>query len=298
MKQKSEIEVSIIIPVYNDVDGLTTTVESFLDQDATAYEVVIVDNNSTDNTRETARELARSNDCVKFFIEDEIQSSYAARNKGIDVASGRIIAFVDADMWVESDYVSRIRDVMSEQYLWYMGCNVEMVQANGVIGRYRKATGFQIGEYIRNHHYTPTGCLVVRRQLFTDVGRFNSNMISSGDLEFGRRVHRAGYEIHYEPNITLYHPTRSTLRGLIARRVRIGRGHEQYKRCDPEQDLVNSIFKPTNYAPPHPIIFHQSLSADSRSLFEFVCWYLLAYILKLSWMKGRWQETLEHKFRS
>jgi len=112
---------------------------------------------------------------------------------------GDILGFVDADMWVETDYVESITDKMTADDRDYMGCNVELVTDDGTIGRYRSTTGFDVEKYVREKRFAPTCCVVTRKRVFDAVGLFDSRLRSNGDLEFGRRVHEAGFDLVFEP---------------------------------------------------------------------------------------------------
>ncbi|WP_122089307.1 glycosyltransferase [Halalkalicoccus subterraneus] len=271
------MKTSVVVPVYNDPDGLSTTVESLLDQRATDYEVVVADNGSTDRTTAVARSFAES-DRVRHVIEDDVQSSYAARNAGIEAATGDVIGFVDADMWVEDDYVSSITRAMAGRA--YLGCDVDLVAGSGIVSRYRQASGFPIEKYVTEDHFAPTCCLVVRRRLLDEIGPFDARLVSNGDLEFGRRAHEAGFAVHYEPTITLHHPARSTLRDVIAQNVRIGRGREQIRRYHGDRFEVRGVFEPRNYLPVDPFRFRESLVERPERRSDLLLWYLLACLQK------------------
>jgi len=267
------MKTSVVVPVYNDPDGLTTTVESLLDQTATGYEIVVADNGSTDDTTRVAREFAAS-ERVRHVVEDDVQSSYAARNAGIDAARGDVIGFVDADMWVEDDYVETITEKMDGRA--YMGCHVELVADDSAAARYRRATGFPIEKYVTEDRFAPTCCLVVHRHLVDEIGPFDARLVSNGDLEFGRRAHEAGFELTYEPDVTMYHPARSTLSAVVGQNVRIGRGREQIRRFHGERFDVRGLADPRNYLPVSPLGFLDSLERDPERRRELLYWYGLA----------------------
>lgn len=283
------VTTSVIIPVYNDPDGLTTTIESLLDQSAADYEVIIVDNGSTDRTVSVARDFAKESR-VRLTIEENIQGSYAARNAGIQVAQGKVFGFIDADMWVESDYVEEItRRVLDGSD--YLGCAVEVVDGTDTLwGSYNAVTGFPIQHYIEQLGFAPTCCLVVHRRVIEDVGPFDERLVSSGDLEFGRRVSDAGYELEYDPEITLYHPARSTFSELSTKHDRLGRGVEQLQKYHPDRFEHPPIYSPLIYAPPHPKRFYHDVRGNGRAMTDYIKWFIGAWLLKFYKAKGRVSE--------
>ena len=280
------METSIIIPVYNDPEGLEVTVDSLLDQTHDDYEIIIADNGSTDSTSDVAEEFAEIEN-VYHVIEDRIQTSYAARNTGIENSSGEIIGFLDADMYVDSDYVESITTKMIEHNRDYMGCEVKLVGDDSIISRYNKASGFPVETFINDSQFAPTNCLVTRRRVFETIGYFDERLISTGDVIFGRKAHAAGFELVYEPEITVYHPTRTELREHISKAIRIGRGREQIRRFGIDDVSNRSIFHPRNYLPPDPVYFYKSLSGCYTSPTQIILFYVFSCFIKYCTTYGR-----------
>ena len=105
--------VSIIIPVYNDPSGLKETLDCLVAQSfpKDRYEIIVVDNGSTDNTFEIGKKYAdQFHDTIRFVSENTVQGSYAARNRGIEVSRGKLLVFLDANVTVGSDYIQKVND--------------------------------------------------------------------------------------------------------------------------------------------------------------------------------------------
>lgn len=217
--------ISVICPVYNDIPGLTTTIKSLLKQDFTDYEIIIGDNNSTDGTKELAYNYSRKYNNIFVTFESEIKSSYANRNKALDKAQGDIIAFIDADMFVPENWLSKINDKFKTTNMDYIGCNVKSyIVKNNMVSRYDSKTAFPVEEYINEKHFAPTCCLCVRKSVFDHVGYFDHNLISSGDCVFGQRVYECGFKVGYADDILMYHPARSSFISIAKKAYRIGKG--------------------------------------------------------------------------
>lgn len=280
---------SIVVPVFNDPDGLETTVSSLLDQSCEEYEVVIADNGSTDSTPRVAERFARD-DRVVHVVENDVQSSYAARNAGIEASEGDVIAFLDADMWVERDYVESITSAMRSDDRVYMGCEVVVVDEGTPTTRFDAATGFPVRKYVEDLRFAPTCCLVVDRCLFEAVGDFDSRVVSGGDVEFGHRVANAGYELAFEPDIVLYHPARSTTRAHVSKWFRVGRGDEQLRRRYPDRFDERAPFGWRSLLPGNPADFADRLRVEPPSAVEFAYWFLLDWGCQLSRSAGRFEQ--------
>lgn len=291
--------VSVIIPVYNDADGLHLTLESLVSQTypVTQHEIIVVDNGSTDQTQSVTLNFSEDFPNITLVVEDEIQSSYAARNAGIMESSGEIIAFIDADMVVDETWIEQIVDSVQSCNSSVIGCAVEVISNNddpNIFEIYNIQTGFPIRRFIEQDHFVPTCCLVVKRDVFHDVGLFDDRLVSGGDKEFGTRVFEAGYTIQYNPSITMYHPARDTLRSHLAKGFRIGRGAIQRSQLYPARLGTKSNLDPRFYLPPLPSRLRKKCCEyESLSLREKLGIYLILYLRSsLSYMLGRLAETI------
>lgn len=227
--------VSVIIPVYNDPDGIHKSLNSLLDNTNkdTLLEIIVVDNNSTDETAKVIKRFSEENPYIQYTFEDEIQTSYAARNTGIQHAHGDIIVFLDANVEVSEGWLDSAISEMQSKNAHYMGCDVKIIDENKtqtIFSRYNQHSAFPIKELIEKHGYTPTVCLFVTQELLDAVGKFDRRLVSTGDLEFGNRVKQQGYTLYYTDEVTVIHPARTSFKSLVDRNIRIGRGHCQLQR--------------------------------------------------------------------
>lgn len=121
-------KVSIIVPIYNVLEYLERCVNSLFQQKYKNIEIILVDDCSTDGSRELAQKLAEKDSRCIFIQREKNGGLSAARNTGMKVASGEWLAFVDSDDWVTEDYISAMYDVakkddadivMSSIYYYY-----------------------------------------------------------------------------------------------------------------------------------------------------------------------------------
>lgn len=252
---------SIVIPVYNDSQGIRDTLDSILENTKGYPEIIVVDNNSTDETPRMIHKYVDRHDHIHLYFERDLQSSYAARNTGIEYATGDVIVFLDADQTVTESWLSDALEQRRKRGAHYFAPDVQLTAPEdaNIAGRYNYLTGFPIEEFIRNQSFAPTACLFVTRSLISDVGKFDERLISGGDKEFGNRVANAGYELRYEPSVVVYHPVRNNLRSLVKRNVRIGRGHCQLQQYHPDRYGRVGI-------PPRPSGIHSGQLGTKRAV--------------------------------
>ncbi|MFA9516097.1 glycosyltransferase family 2 protein [Halopenitus sp. H-Gu1] len=269
-------EIIILVPVYNDPNGVADTISSITEQNQSTKNTIVIDNGSTDNTRDIIREYMGQYDHITLLVEDEIQGSYAARNKGIEHAEGDIIAFLDADETVDEDWLETALEAMDDQDADYLGCNVELtLLEDTLVGRYNARTGFPVEQYLEEQHYAPTCALLVRREVFDDVGTFDSRLISGGDKEFGERVYEAGYDQGYAENAVVKHPARTSFEALAKKNFRVGRGFCQKQRYYPKRYGKPGI-PPTPSGPSGGSNENEPESMFTRVAFSFLSIAMLA----------------------
>ena len=99
-------KISIVIPVYNEGDHLTACLQAIAAQTVAPYEVIVVDNNSSDNSVEIAKQF----NFVKI-IKEKRQGVVYARGRGFDTARGEIIGRIDADTIIDSNWVAMLQRI-------------------------------------------------------------------------------------------------------------------------------------------------------------------------------------------
>jgi len=291
MSKNERPNISVIVPVYNDPNGIKNTLSSLISQEypEKSYEVLVIDNNSNDKTPHVIEEyIFKKPNLVKKFSENKIQSSYAARNKGIKKSNGSILAFIDSDMVVESKWLSKAIESMRRKKAEVLACNVEIYipkHSNNIFAKYDKYTGIPVKEYIMYSNFAPTCCIFVEKRVFDEAGLFDSRLVSSGDYEFGNRISEMGIKIHYDENIIMYHPARTSFKSLVKKSIRIGRGNQQMSKYYPENSW--SLYDLRNYLPTNPIRFMKRVRDRGGGIYHSLFFYTIDYIFKLSECLGR-----------
>lgn len=285
--------VSVIIPVHNDPEGISLTLESVTNQTypTEQYEIIVADNDSTDDTCGVVQSyVKRYPELVSLVVENETQSPAAARNKGVENASGSTFVFIDADMTVDEAWLESVVESLQKGDHDYMGCTVETYTQEGretLAAKYDRLFAFPMEEYLRKSNYVGTGCLAVRRYVFDDIGLFNSELISSEDKEFGQRVHEAGYDLHFEPSIMMYHPARSSLFEQISKGFRLGRGKRQLYAFYPERFGTGNVFRLRSYLPLNPLWFYSQVKDEEDiSSQDMIGLYIVGSLQKIARAAG------------
>jgi glycosyltransferase involved in cell wall biosynthesis len=227
--------VSVIVPVYNAVDMVGDCIESLLNQDypKDRYEIIIVDNDSTDGTAEVIRRYP-----VQYLLEAATHTSYAARNTGVQKARGELLAFCDAD---ETAGPAWIRSLVAALGEGYGGSAGPMLPAPHEKTLFMAYAASDANPY---HFDAPTdiqvavtGNVMFRRSVFDQLGGFGLQA-SGADLTFSRRViSELGLKVRFTPDAFVYHKPRTTLMKLLRREARAGYGGESSHRDQPRPVL-------------------------------------------------------------
>ena len=219
-------KVSVVIPVFNDKIRLEKCLEALEHQTypKDCYQVVVVDNASTVDLKSSVMQFQQAHLCY-----EEKPGSYAARNKGLSVTTGEIIAFTDSDCipalnWIEQGVT--VLQQMPDCGLVGGAITLFYNNPNRLTGVeiYESLKGFPQKKYIEEEHFGATANVFTYRTVFDEVGYFDSDLKSGGDSEWGKRVARAGYKLHYADDVQVAHPARSTYSELHKKIIRVMSG--------------------------------------------------------------------------
>lgn len=227
------IETSIIIPVYNDPDGIRKALDQLVIQfyPNNSYEIIVGDNGSTDSTSQVIQDYCeRYPDMVRMVIEDKIQSSYAARNKGIEIARGEILAFTDSDCIPEINWLFEGVKALRKNDASCGGGRISFFFKSDIPNIYEHFdSGRKLNQeaFVKKSGFAATANFFIQSEMLERYGLFRPDLISGGDYEFGRRLTSRGVKMIYIPNAIVKHPARTTLRGILTKSRRIAEGEKQ-----------------------------------------------------------------------
>lgn len=217
--------ITVVVCTYNRCRSLPTALESIADQKlppSLDWEVIVVDNNSGDQTRAVIEDFCRKYPGCFRYVFEPLQGLSRARNAGIKAARGEVIAFTDDDVTVDPNWLQNLTASLRQGEWSGAGGRVlpersfslpSWISRNG---RYDLAplALFDIGEKESELEEPPFGAnMAYRKSMFekygtfrTDLGRSGNSLLSNEDTEFGGRLMAAGERLHFEPSAIVYHP--------------------------------------------------------------------------------------------
>lgn len=187
------MKVSIITVTYNCADTLEDAIKSVLSQDYQDVEYIVVDGNSTDGTIDV---INRYKDRISVAISEPDEGIYDAMNKGVRLATGDIVGFLNSDDFYASEHIiSTVVETFQKQPdLDGVHGNLYYVDAKNVqkIVRYWKTCDYVEGAFFRGWHPAhPT--LYLKRELYQRYGGFRTELTLSADFELMLRLFERKY---------------------------------------------------------------------------------------------------------
>ena len=203
--------ISIIVPCYNAFGTITQTIESVLAQSYSDWEMIIVDDCSTDNSADIIKSYVARDSRIKYFRTDKASGSPSLpRNIGIENSQGEYIAFLDADdIWFADKLEKQIRFISENQYDLVYSYYEKMDysgQRNERLIRTRKQSGYS--DLLKSNSI-PCLTSIIRRQIIGDV-RFKQ--IPQEDFCFWLDILKKGYIAHNICEVTALYREAKTSR--------------------------------------------------------------------------------------
>lgn len=227
--------VSVVIPTFNRREDVLDAVRSVLAQDYPHFEVVLVDNNSTDGTAEAVQALARDDPRLRYCFE-RVPGVGAAHNRGAREAQGELVAFLDDDEIAPPQWLSTLVRAQSEtggdgiggpyepiwltpppRWLLKSRCMQETISFMD-FGSKRQPIEWLLGG---NAMYTRQA--LESADYYGEWASYTSkrSLVGGGDIVIGQRMRRAGLQLWFEPAAVVGHKVpRSRMRlSYILRRA-------------------------------------------------------------------------------
>lgn len=219
---RTAVDISVVICTYNRAEMLKDTIKSWMavDKDCLSTELIIVNNNSTDQTLQVVKSFQGTVTDLKYVFEPRPGLSFA-RNKGIKEANGEIIAFVDDDVYFHKSWLlemmlafgnnpetdciggNSIPVLETERPLWLTD-NMLKLYGSTLSGEAEKFMNFPEHPFGVN--------MAFRKKTFqlvggfnTSLGRIKKSLLSNEEKEFFYRIHQAGMKTFYTPKAIIFH---------------------------------------------------------------------------------------------
>lgn len=288
--------VSIIVPAYNEGVVLANCIESIVRSRYRFIEIIIVDDGSTDDTRDVMNALAQRHPQTVRAIHQANAGKGAALNRGIAEANGEVLLFVDADGLFTAHTIEWLLLSLSEPGVGAVCGDDRPANPDRPLTQLLSVMS-HVGTGLVRRALSVLRCLPIvsgnigafRASVISEIGGFREDTIGE-DLELTWRIYESGHRVVFQPRAIVYAESPSTLHGLWRQRVRWARGLLQTTRIhrrsigNPDQGVFG-IFLALNtfamvIAPPLQLLvlitlmatFATSLPQTRPDLVAFLGW--------------------------
>ena len=256
------MKLSVIIPTHNRADILKTCLEKIIAQQGVDFELIVVDDGSTDDTEkivkqfinpEGAQALVRLRGINVLYVRQPASHQAVARNRGVKLATGEIIVFIGDDIFVEPDFLMKHHDrhvehqdknvVVLGYTTWDPALEITPYM------RFLESSGWQFGYNFLHpkwigrldpYKFFYTSNISLKKSFF-EKEQFNENFVFYGweDIELGYRLWKKhDMRIYYEPQAIAYHHHVLKASDLATKMRNVGKSAVHFKRLQPAIDVI------------------------------------------------------------
>lgn len=245
--------VSVVIPIYNGEDELSELISCLLAQTypKQLVEYLLVDNNSSDRTLsflETAAEHCPI--VIRPLSENQIQSSYAARNTGIQAATGEFIAFTDADCRPQPQWLELLIQAFSKPEVAIVAGEITALNEDNLLAKFAERQETLSQKHTLAHPfcaYGQTANLAIRRTVLEQSGLFRPYLTTGGDADICWRILKPNFgRLEFAPDAIVRHRHRTSIKELASQWQRYGRSNRYLHELH-SVDLMREIAKKECY---------------------------------------------------
>ncbi len=226
-------KVSVVIPIYNGEKDLPELIECLRSQTypADQVEYLLVDNNSSDRSSSIIQAAAESKEItIRRLAENQIQSSYAARNAGIRAANSEILAFTDGDCRPQPQWLENLIQPFSDSNIGIVVGEILALPGDSLLEKYADKQETLSQKHTLANPFCPygqTANLAIRKQAFVEVGLFRPYLTTGGDADICWRILReTSYQFKFAEKGIVKHRHRSTWKDLQSQWRRYGKSNK------------------------------------------------------------------------
>jgi glycosyltransferase involved in cell wall biosynthesis len=218
------IEISVIIPTHNRINLLIDCLDSIFAQvyDRKKYEIIIVDDGSSDRTKEILTNVKTDMHLGYFYQENKGQS--AARNTGAKHAQGDILAFIDDDCIADGSWLENISSFFNN-YTGAAACGYDYLEPllSPITNKTKaKKDTIKILSLKDLEHFLPAGNFAIKKQAFQEIGGFDESFPIGEDIDINLRLLKEKLPVYSNSSLIITHRKVERICELFRRTYRYG----------------------------------------------------------------------------
>jgi cellulose synthase/poly-beta-1,6-N-acetylglucosamine synthase-like glycosyltransferase len=264
--------ISIVIPVFNGCRTIQLCLDAILQLDypRNYYEVIVVDNNSTDGTPEFVRQYP-----VRLIFEREYQGPHAATNTGILQGCGEIIAFTDADCVPKEDWLNKLVAPFIDEEVVAVGGRIEAFKPSSSVERFLNQAK-PLKNCVRLSESFPMSIITAnaayRTKVLQKVGLFNKKMYTGAEVDLAWRVQwETRKRAVYVDDSIVYHKFSPSVRTMF----------RHFRIYGFSEIMLATLYKDIPGYPLKPIDQLHLMLRQLRAIFTYIGSFLYRFIIFL-----------------
>ena len=252
---KREYSLDMIVPCYNEGKTIEKTINALLNSDYKGLKkIIVVDDNSTDNSFEIIKNLAKNNPkIIAVRTPKNTGKASGSKNYGVKFATSELIGFSDGDSFPDEESISQMVGFFNESKVGAVTSSVLVSNDNNLLERFqaieyrvivftRKLLGFVDGIYV-----TPGPLAIYKRSIFNEIGGFDENNLTE-DIEITWNLVSRNYSIKMSPAAKVYTEVPSNIKSWLKQRQRWNIGGVQtikkYRKSFLKKGMLGSFILP------------------------------------------------------
>ena len=223
------LKISIVIPARNEEGDILGTLNAAVGQDYKNKEIIVVNDGSTDRTREIVEEFSKKHKEVRLINFDEGHSAAFARNRGAENAKGGILVFLDADTGLNDNFLNNIAEDFTDFDVQAVGNGKKNTHSNLLshllaLLAYTPRKSRMGDERKIVDHFVGFNAFVIKKSTFLEIGSFSEDTFYYEDEEMTRRFFSKGFKAVWDPRPLFYSMQPSSLKAFYRQYAWSGKG--------------------------------------------------------------------------
>lgn len=206
-------KISVIIPCHNEEDTIEESIKSFQQQTLKPFEIIIVDDNSSDNSVEIVKKIKE----IKLIKNKSNLGPAAARNRGAKIAKGNYLVFAEVDGKYSSNYLEKIIPPLKNPKIGGVlsGRRIVWTDKNSLFVKFQNLKWALVEKMMDEGKRELIGAWAFRKKLFSEMRGYNEKYWIGEDVELADRIKLKGYQLRWVPGTYFYHKDPDTLQKFI-----------------------------------------------------------------------------------
>jgi glycosyltransferase involved in cell wall biosynthesis len=228
------MNISVVIPVFNAEKTIGQCLDSLYGQSVKPLEIIVVDNNSTDGTKDIVLNMFYCHkEIPAYYLAEVRQGPSHARNSGANRAGGDVIGFIDADCIADPSWLYRLSESFNSSDIGAVAGSIIGFDKKTTIGKFHAMftmKGLPQSQMFYEFNLVsggfPTANFSIRKGLFKSLNGFDESIpIYAEDYDLCARIYKSGSNIYYNKDVIVFHQHRQNLASTWSQSYGFGTGH-------------------------------------------------------------------------